>query len=359
MAIYLGQIRYNPGKEHFKMKLNIGSADTEIAGFTPVDRCFGQEAYPLEYEDGSVEEIRASHILEHFGWADVKDVLKDWVRVLRPGGLIRLAVPDISKCVESGDPKWKHFIMGGQTDENDFHKSVWDASSLRALMDACGLEHIERWESDNTDCASLPISLNLQGRKPVVIPRITVQMTLPRYGANVAMHSIYTSLHENGLWVYPSFGAYWHECMERDFDAAVEFGAEWILTLDSDSMVRPRDIAMIIQAKDKNDMDAICAKQAKRHSKEPLSAHFGLCLLSVSALESVPKPWFWAQPDDAGGWDKGRSEADREFWRKWRAAGNTVGQLPVCSIGHLEESVRVVDDSNRIKLVDMQAWLSQ
>ena len=70
------------------MKLNIGAGTVEIEGFTPVDRRVGLEAYPLTYADGSVCEIRASHILEHFSEAEVPKVLADWVRVLEPGGRI-------------------------------------------------------------------------------------------------------------------------------------------------------------------------------------------------------------------------------------------------------------------------------
>ena len=57
-----------------------------MPGFTNVDRKFGQEAFPLPYPDESVEAVRASRILEHFGHREVQAVLNDWVRVLQDGG---------------------------------------------------------------------------------------------------------------------------------------------------------------------------------------------------------------------------------------------------------------------------------
>ena len=69
------------------LKLNIGAGNTVIDGFTPIDRALGSEAYPLPYADSTVDEIRASHILEHFDFKQAQDALSEWVRVLKPGGL--------------------------------------------------------------------------------------------------------------------------------------------------------------------------------------------------------------------------------------------------------------------------------
>ena len=85
------------------LKLNIGAGSTIISGFTPIDRKLGSEAYPLSYPDNSVDEIRASHILEHFSFAHAQQALKEWTRVLKPGGRIRIAVPDLD-AKEKADP---------------------------------------------------------------------------------------------------------------------------------------------------------------------------------------------------------------------------------------------------------------
>jgi predicted SAM-dependent methyltransferase len=116
------------------LKLNIGSGETQLPGFTNIDRRDGKEAYPLEYDTDSVDEIRASHILEHFSFREAITVLEEWVRVLKPGGLIRIAVPDVDKCLKSMHKNRLFYLMGGQTDENDFHKSAWDENRLKSYM---------------------------------------------------------------------------------------------------------------------------------------------------------------------------------------------------------------------------------
>jgi 2-polyprenyl-3-methyl-5-hydroxy-6-metoxy-1,4-benzoquinol methylase len=60
----------------------------------------GDEALPAASRpgnraDGSVDVIRASHILEHFP-AQVPAVLKHWAAKLKPGGVLKIAVPDFA-----------------------------------------------------------------------------------------------------------------------------------------------------------------------------------------------------------------------------------------------------------------------
>ena len=51
------------------------AGDVVLEGFTPIDRKLGSEVYPLNYKDGSVDEIYASHVLEHFKLDDIQAVL--------------------------------------------------------------------------------------------------------------------------------------------------------------------------------------------------------------------------------------------------------------------------------------------
>lgn len=153
------------------MKLNLGGGNHEIEGYINVDIKNGLSVYPLYYDDNSVDEIRASHILEHFSMKLVPHVLKDWVRVLKPNGIIKIAVPDIvwiANELMKGNPRelpLAEFIMGGQIDKYDFHKSVFNYETLKTKMIEAGLVDIEYWDDDIQDCSSLEVSLNLMGRK--------------------------------------------------------------------------------------------------------------------------------------------------------------------------------------------------
>jgi len=147
-------------------KLNIGGAKNPQDGYEVVDRQNGQEAFPLAFDDKTFDEVRASHILEHFPKKEVQDVVKEWCRVLKTGGVLKIAVPDLDWIMENRDhPYFEGYLLGGQTDENDFHKSIFNESYLTHLMSAAGLSDIKPWAGKQGECSSLPVSLNLQGLK--------------------------------------------------------------------------------------------------------------------------------------------------------------------------------------------------
>ncbi len=75
-------------------KLNLGAGSAPMDGWENLDRKTGEEIYPLN-RDG-VDEIRASHVLEHFSHQKIPTVLADWVGALKPGGLLKIAVPDFN-----------------------------------------------------------------------------------------------------------------------------------------------------------------------------------------------------------------------------------------------------------------------
>jgi predicted SAM-dependent methyltransferase len=91
-----------------RIRLNIGCDRTQIGGFLGVD--FNPDVNPdvlapadkLPYEDNTVDEIYASHVLEHLPYEN--KALEEWLRVLKPGGLLTVAVPDIYQTYVL----WKH-----------------------------------------------------------------------------------------------------------------------------------------------------------------------------------------------------------------------------------------------------------
>ena len=116
------------------MKLNIGSGNTVLEGYTPWDIKDGKQAFPLDLPDNSVDAIYASHILEHFGHRETVTVVQDWVRVLKPGGLLQICVPDFDLCIDqyrNGDQNLTEaFLMGGQVNGHDFHKALFNQQKM-------------------------------------------------------------------------------------------------------------------------------------------------------------------------------------------------------------------------------------
>ncbi len=153
-----------------KTRLNLGSGEWGIPGYTNIDRKSGKEAYPLDCPDSSVDVIRASHLLEHFGFREIPLVLKDWIRALKPGGVLKIAVPDFDHIIKSyqtssGKP-WPAYLFGSQSDENDFHKAPFCERDLITILTQVGLTDLTRWTSEINDCAAMDVSLNIQGIKP-------------------------------------------------------------------------------------------------------------------------------------------------------------------------------------------------
>jgi FkbM family methyltransferase len=54
----------------------------------------------LDFDDNSVTEILASHVFEHLNPYHSTDILREWLRVLKPGGKIIMEMPDIEKLCE-------------------------------------------------------------------------------------------------------------------------------------------------------------------------------------------------------------------------------------------------------------------
>lgn len=377
------------------IKLNIGAGTTHIDGFTPIDRRHGSEAYPLDqYDDNSVEEIRASHVLEHFGFAEVQLVVNEWARVLKHGGIMRLAVPDFDKLKVSDDPKVPLYLMGGQTDANDFHRSVFTLDILGGFMERAGLGEIGRWSDNGTDTASHPISLNLMGRKvcePVEIPqrkpkpgettmKLCAVMSVPALGHNEAFSCVYQALGPLGIPVHQFTGAFWGQCMTRGLEDCQRKRIDWCLTIDYDSMFTPGNVRELIDiAASRPDIDAIAALQCRRGTLvaigdvggidktmrtdgspiKVVSAHFGLTLIRIAALADLEKPWIHGIPDPNGGWNNGRTDDDIAFWRRWEAAGKTCYIAPSCAIGHLEQMVGCFDERLQVQHLYPKDWRRQ
>lgn len=92
------------------MKLNLGCGDKILPGYVNVDVAparAGQkpdvicDLHRLEpFEDSSVDEILAVHVVEHFWRWEVVGVLREWLRVLKPGAPMILECPNLLSACE-------------------------------------------------------------------------------------------------------------------------------------------------------------------------------------------------------------------------------------------------------------------
>lgn len=112
---------------------------------------FRYDVKKLPYEDNVVDEIKASHIIEHFDFFEGQEVLKEWYRVLKPGGKLHIETPDfLMSCLEfiNADEQTRismygHFFacpwIPGQT-----HKFLFTETQLRSQLEWLNFKNITR-----------------------------------------------------------------------------------------------------------------------------------------------------------------------------------------------------------------------
>jgi hypothetical protein len=151
---------------------------------------------------------------------------------------------------------------------------------------------------------------------------------------------------------------------------------DWVIVIDYDSMFTPKHLHDLLHTLAlRPDIDALAALQRRRSDSVPLmairgqssvtvngdpvkvsSAHFGLTILRMAALQDLPKPWFHSAPNDRGEWNEDRLDDDIYFWRKWEKAGKTLCVAPNVRIGHLQVMVDEYDDNYKPRTVYVSEW---
>jgi len=358
------------------IKLDLGAEGISPPGFVPMGHDHGTEIYPLAVDDESVDVIRASHVLEHFPFGIVPDIVKHWASKLKPGGVLKIAVPNfefIARAYLDGkEVPIEGYAMGGQTDTDDFHKALFDAQTLTDLFREAGLTDIGFWDSDADDCSRLPVSLNMRAVKPVPLApgafKVAAVMSMPRLGFTDNFTSCHTALAKLGIEVNTFTGAFWGQCLERGIEHLVNQGFDAVLTIDYDTVFSAQNVMSLMRLMLLHpEADAIAPLQSARGWSSPLltmalpegaepgkiprehfetdlarlkTGHFGLTLLRTKALADLPRPWFWATPAPDGTWNDGRVDDDIYFWRQWEKAGKTLYNANRVVVGHLELMIK-------------------
>lgn len=109
-----------------------------------------------------VEEIYASHLLEHIEHTRVPDLLKAWHGVLEDNGTLTINVPDMRWVAEQilkyesgqmidsqhyyeweGEHGMEQIIYGSEVHDGEYHKSGYTQSSLTELLQGAGFSSVE------------------------------------------------------------------------------------------------------------------------------------------------------------------------------------------------------------------------
>jgi predicted SAM-dependent methyltransferase len=178
------------------MKLHLGCGKRHIPGFVHIDAVDYPHVDHVATIDNlsfipndSIELIYNCHVLEHFKRKEVERVLREWLRVLKPGGVLRVSVPDFAKLSDVYQLHKKlDMVVGALFGRQDYlyniHYNVFDFDSLSNVLQSSGFNNVIRYDWRKTEHADMDdysqayvphmdkengtlISLNVECSKPL------------------------------------------------------------------------------------------------------------------------------------------------------------------------------------------------
>jgi predicted SAM-dependent methyltransferase len=135
-------------------------------------------ARDLPFTDGTIDYVYSNNFLEHLTREEAVSHLRASLRILVPGGRIRVVVPDIApyaRAYSVGDsaffarlpetspywPRWSQpadylaTIVHGSKEYGWVHQWAWDAESLGAAISAAGFADVRRYNTNESPDATL------------------------------------------------------------------------------------------------------------------------------------------------------------------------------------------------------------
>ena len=141
------------------MKFNIGCGERDFGkewihidggDYGHID---SEDILMKEYDKKSVELIYASHLIEYFDRKEIIPILIRWREVLKPNGILRLAVPNFEvyaklyseKKISLDDSLGPLYGKMKMRNKTIYHKTTYDYSSLKKLLEEVGMRNISKY----------------------------------------------------------------------------------------------------------------------------------------------------------------------------------------------------------------------
>ena len=150
------------------IKLHLGCGNKIIKGFINcdiqdipgIDKPNIDICNLREFSDDSIDLIYASHVLEHIPRTKTFRTILEWNRVLKPGGKLRIGVPDFDATVKvyqrDGDyENLLNWIYGGSEVSTNVHFRQFTFSGLKTLLIEAGFKRVQRYDWKNTEHADI------------------------------------------------------------------------------------------------------------------------------------------------------------------------------------------------------------
>lgn len=161
-----------------KIKLHIGCGKRDFGqGWVNIDsqrlsHVHLHDVTKLPYKEGDVGLIYCSHMIAYFDREEIIPILKEWYRVLKPKGVLRLATPDWDVLRKMDSPMVGP-LYGKMNNPPIYHKTVYDYAGIKSLLESVGFTDVGFYDHKKTDHAkfddhsaayynNILISLNVQ-----------------------------------------------------------------------------------------------------------------------------------------------------------------------------------------------------
>ncbi len=143
------------------LRVDLGCGDNKIEGFDGLDLRplpgvkYIADVRNLPFDNASVDELAARHVIEHFTKDEAMDILREWRRVLKPGAPITIWCPNLLYIAEQylqlpdkeKNPERKYHLLGWlygeQNYPGNYHYFAYDWWLLSEFLLKAGFERID------------------------------------------------------------------------------------------------------------------------------------------------------------------------------------------------------------------------
>jgi predicted SAM-dependent methyltransferase len=147
-------MKFNIGCGH----RNFGNDWIHIDGGS-YDHLNSSDIFIPTYDKNIADLIYASHLIEYFNRNEVEILLKRWKEVLKPNGVLRLAVPNfeiIANLYINRQYPLDNFLgpLYGKMKMSKniiYHKTTYDFTSLEKLLKIIGMKKIRKYDWRKTE----------------------------------------------------------------------------------------------------------------------------------------------------------------------------------------------------------------